>query len=60
MIKKIFALPVIEQISPVLSRRKLDELDLIVVDHPRKSLFLHYRAHTFSRGNLRVKKKFCG
>ncbi|MGG8309190.1 hypothetical protein ACQQ2M_28285, partial [Escherichia coli] len=25
MIKKIFALPVIEQISPVLSRRKLDE-----------------------------------
>ncbi|MCN2163249.1 hypothetical protein MLY95_03980, partial [Escherichia coli] len=28
MIKKIFALPVIEQISPVLSRRKLDELDL--------------------------------
>lgn len=40
MIKKIFALPVIEQISPVLSRRKLDELDLIVVDHPEgKSLF---------------------
>lgn len=39
MIKKIFALPVIEQISPVLSRRKLDELDLIVVDHPGKSLF---------------------
>ena len=35
MIKKIFALPVIEQISPVLSRRKLDELDLIVVDHPQ-------------------------
>ncbi len=28
-------LPVIEQISPVLSRRKLDELDLIVVDHPQ-------------------------
>lgn len=39
MIKKIFALPVIEQISPVLSRRKLDELDLIVVDHPQVSLF---------------------
>ncbi len=36
MIKKIFALPVIEQISPVLSRRKLDELDLIVVDHPHR------------------------
>lgn len=60
MIKKIFALPVIEQISPVLSRRKLDELDLIVVDHPQVKASLHYRAHTFSRGNLRVKKKFCG
>ncbi|MSL27966.1 D-hexose-6-phosphate mutarotase, partial [Escherichia coli] len=35
MIKKIFALPVIEQISPVLSRRKLDELDVMVVDHRR-------------------------
>ena len=35
MINRIFALPVIEQISPVLSRRKLDELDLIVVDHPQ-------------------------
>ncbi len=60
MIKKIFALPVIEQISPVLSRRKLDELDLIVVDHPQVKPLLHYRAHTFSHGNLRVKKKFCG
>lgn len=39
MIKKIFALPVIEQISPVLSRRKLDELDLIVVDHPQVKAF---------------------
>lgn len=60
MIKKIFALPVIEQISPVLSRRKLDELDLIVVDHPGQKPLLHYRAHTFSHGNLQVKKKFCG
>lgn len=43
MIKKIFALPVIEQISPVLSRSKLDELDLIVVDHPqvKASFALH-------------------
>ncbi len=40
MIKKIFALPVIEQISPVLSRRKLDELDLIVVDHPQVKSFI--------------------
>ncbi|MCL7667745.1 D-hexose-6-phosphate mutarotase, partial [Klebsiella pneumoniae] len=46
MIKKIFALPVIEQISPVLSRRKLDELDLIVVDHPQvKASFALPGAH---------------
>lgn len=35
MIKKIFALPVIEQISPVLSRRKLDELDSLWSIIPR-------------------------
>lgn len=35
MITKIFALPVIEQIAPVLSLRKQDELDVIVVDHPQ-------------------------
>lgn len=34
MINSIFALPVIEQITPVLSLRKQDELDVIVVDHP--------------------------
>ena len=34
MINKIFALPVIEQLTPVLSRRQLDELEIIVVDHP--------------------------
>lgn len=47
MIKKIFALPVIEQISPVLSRRKLDELDLIVVDHPqvKASFALRYTCY---------------
>ncbi len=60
MIKKIFALPVIEQISPVLSRRKLDELDLIVVDHPQVKASFALQGATFSRGNLRVKKKFCG
>ena len=49
MIKKIFALPVIEQISPVLSRRKLDELDLIVVDHPQvKASFALQGAHLLS------------
>ncbi|WP_054178553.1 D-hexose-6-phosphate mutarotase [Trabulsiella odontotermitis] len=35
MITKIFALPVVEQLTPVLSRRQLDELELIVVDHPQ-------------------------
>lgn len=35
MITKIFALPVIEQIAPVLTRRQLDELEVIVVDHPQ-------------------------
>ncbi|EWF88574.1 glucose-6-phosphate 1-epimerase [Klebsiella michiganensis] len=35
MINKIFALPVIEQLTPVLSRRQLDDLELIVVGHPQ-------------------------
>lgn len=35
MIKKIFALPVVEQLTPVLSRRQHDDLELIVVDHPQ-------------------------
>jgi len=34
MINIIFALPVVEQITPTLSRRINDELDVIVVDHP--------------------------
>ncbi|OZH85515.1 aldose epimerase, partial [Salmonella enterica subsp. enterica serovar Typhimurium] len=33
MINKIFALPVIAQLTPVLPRRQPDDLDLIVVDH---------------------------
>ncbi len=35
MINKIFALPVNETISPVISRRQLDDLELIVIDHPQ-------------------------
>lgn len=35
MINKIFALPVVEQITPVLSLRKNDELGVIVIDHPQ-------------------------
>lgn len=34
MIKSIFALPVLEKITPSLSRCRKDELDVIVVDHP--------------------------
>ncbi|WP_058909775.1 D-hexose-6-phosphate mutarotase [Entomohabitans teleogrylli] len=35
MINTIFALPVVEQLTPVLSLRKMDELELLVVDHPQ-------------------------
>lgn len=49
MINKIFALPVIEQLTPVLSRRQLDDLDLIVVDHPQvKASFALQGAHLLS------------
>lgn len=48
MINKIFALPVIEQLSPAFSRRKLDDLELIVVDHPQVKLPSPYRALTCS------------
>lgn len=49
MINKIFALPVIEQITPVLSQRQLDELDVIVVDHPQvKASFTLQGAHLLS------------
>ncbi|MBJ3813937.1 D-hexose-6-phosphate mutarotase [Shimwellia pseudoproteus] len=34
MISSIFALPVVEKITPALSLRRKDELDVIVVDHP--------------------------
>ncbi|MEN3754332.1 D-hexose-6-phosphate mutarotase [Mangrovibacter yixingensis] len=34
MIEKIFALPVLEQVTPTISRRQLGELDILVVDHP--------------------------
>lgn len=50
MINKIFALPVIEQITPVLSRRQLDELEILVVDHPQvKASFALQGAHFLSR-----------
>ncbi|CBG88036.1 D-hexose-6-phosphate mutarotase [Citrobacter rodentium] len=49
MINKIFALPITEQITPVLSRRQLDELELIVVDHPQvKASFALQGAHLLS------------
>lgn len=34
MMDKFSALPVIEQLSPVLSRRLCDQLDIVVIDHP--------------------------
>lgn len=49
MITKIFALPVVDQFTPTLSRRVLDELDLIVVDHPQvKASFTLQGAHLLS------------
>ena len=39
MINKIFALPVNETISPVISRRQLDDLELIVIDAMRSSIW---------------------
>ncbi len=49
MINKIFALPVVEQITLVLSQRQLDELDVIVVDHPQvKASFALQGAHLLS------------
>ena len=60
MINKIFALPVIEQITPVLSRRQLDELEVLVVDHPQVKALSHCRAHIFFPGNQMVKRKSCG
>lgn len=60
MINKIFALPVIEQITPVLSRRQLDELEILVVDHPQvKASFALQGAHLLSR-NPTAKRKSCG
>lgn len=60
MINKIFALPVIEQLTPVLSRRQLDELEVLVVDHPRLKRLSRYRAHIFFPGNQTAKRKSCG
>ncbi|ECF7339113.1 D-hexose-6-phosphate mutarotase [Salmonella enterica] len=49
MINKIFALPVIEQVTPVFSRRQLDDLELIVVDHPQvKASFALQGSHLLS------------
>lgn len=49
MITKIFALPVVDQFTTALSRRVLDDLDLIVVDHPQvKASFALQGAHLLS------------
>ncbi|KDE37128.1 D-hexose-6-phosphate mutarotase [Kosakonia sp. H7A] len=49
MITKIFALPVLEKITPTLTRRKMDELDVLVVEHPQvKAAFTLQGAHLLS------------
>lgn len=35
MLNKIFSLPVVEQISPYISQRNIDDFPLIVVSHPK-------------------------
>ncbi|EKN4206627.1 D-hexose-6-phosphate mutarotase [Yersinia ruckeri] len=35
MNEKVFALPVVEQISPYISQRQLDDLPVVVVSHPK-------------------------
>lgn len=49
MINRIFDLPVLETISPAISLRKMDELDVLVIEHPevRASLALQ-GAHLLS------------
>lgn len=49
MINKIFALPVVDQLTSVISRRQSDELDLIVIDHPQVKASLTWQgAHLLS------------
>jgi len=49
MINKIFALPVVEHLTPVISRRQLDELEVLVIDHPQvKASFALQGAHLLS------------
>lgn len=60
MINKIFALPVNETISPVISRRQLDDTELIVIDHPQVKASVALQGRTCSPRNPPVKKKFCG
>ncbi|MEY4475351.1 MAG: hypothetical protein RL248_1118 [Pseudomonadota bacterium] len=35
MNEKVFTLPIVEQISPCISQRQLDELPIVVVSHPK-------------------------
>ncbi len=60
MINKIFALPVVEQLTPVLSRRQIDGADVIVVDHPRVKASVALNALTCSPGNRKAKLKAYG
>jgi glucose-6-phosphate 1-epimerase len=60
MINKIFALPVVEQITSTLSRRLMDELEVIVIDHPQVKASFALQGRICSPGNRRVKTKRCG
>lgn len=45
MNEKIFSLPIIEQISPYLSRRQLGELPILVISHPKVQRLLAFKVH---------------
>lgn len=49
LIQDIFSLPIREQISPVFSIRTMEQLDLLVVDHPKiQASFAFQGAHLLS------------
>ena len=60
MIKTIFALPVVEQLTPVLSRRQIDDVEVIVIEHPQVQASVALHAHTCSPGSQKAKQKRCG
>ncbi len=47
MNEKVFTLPVVEQISPYISQRQLDELPVVVVSHPKVRAAISLQGPTY-------------